>query len=351
MNRRPAVKPMFSLAPVVFRNSAIQGRGVFARRRFSPGEFIVPYAPKQQRLDVRDPRAAEAAETKLTLLSGDEVIIPDTAMPGGWLCDHSCSPNAALYSSGAGRIQCTRPIAPGQEITIFYGWVSHNEPERNPCRCGTEGCRGFINFDLSDEDATHVENPGRQGRRGRRPRGATRGVREVPEVNRAGAGAGGHRRDARAHEDAGARQRGLRLLTAPARSFEQPPRAPPHDPARDGQREGEGQTEADGHAHEEVEATDRDDVDVGGSPGREQTARLRLVLEERAEAEIGRDNRAPGPHAPRDAPEHALARGHGASSGPDVSSASSRALPMGPPLRNRRRPGDADGAPKSSVVR
>jgi hypothetical protein len=157
VSKRSAVKPMFSLAPVVFRNSAIQGRGVFARRPFSPGEFIVPYAPKQQRLDVRDPRAATAAETKLTLLSGDEVIVPDTGMPGGWLCNHSCNPNAALYSSGAGRIQCTRPITPGQEITIFYGWVSHNEPERDPCRCGVEGCRGFINFDLSDEDATHVE--------------------------------------------------------------------------------------------------------------------------------------------------------------------------------------------------
>jgi hypothetical protein len=157
LSKRSAVKPMYSLAPVVFRNSAIQGRGVFARRRFEPGEFIVPYAPKQQRLDVKDPRAAAAAETKLTLLSGEEVIVPDTSMPGGWLCNHSCNPNAALYSSGAGRIQCTRPISPGQEITIFYGWVSHNDPERDPCRCGTEGCRGFINFDLSDEDASHVE--------------------------------------------------------------------------------------------------------------------------------------------------------------------------------------------------
>ncbi len=157
MSRRQAVKPMFSLAPVVFRNSTIQGRGVFARRPFNPGEFIVPYAPKQQRFDVRDPRAVAAAETKLTLLSGDEVIVPDTDMPGGWLCNHSCNPNAALYSSGAGRIQCTRPIGPGEEITIFYGWVSHNEPERDPCRCGTAQCRGFINFDLSDEDASHVE--------------------------------------------------------------------------------------------------------------------------------------------------------------------------------------------------
>ncbi len=155
--KRAAAKPMFSLSPVVFRNSAIEGRGVFARRVFQPGEFIVAYAPKQRRVDVKDPRAAEAAQTKLTLLSGSEVIIPDTSMPGGWLCNHSCSPNAALYSSGAGRIQCTRTIEPGQEITIFYGWVSHNEPQRDPCRCGSEGCRGFINFDLSDEDATHVE--------------------------------------------------------------------------------------------------------------------------------------------------------------------------------------------------
>jgi hypothetical protein len=151
------VKPMFSLSPVVFRDSAIAGRGVFARRRFAPGEVIVPYAPKQRRLHVRDPDAATAAETKITLLSGDEVIVPDTSVPGGWLCNHSCDPNAALFSSGEGRIQCTRPIAPGQEVTIFYGWVSHNDPERDPCRCGTTRCRGYINFDLSDEDATHCE--------------------------------------------------------------------------------------------------------------------------------------------------------------------------------------------------
>jgi hypothetical protein len=154
---RKGVKPMFSLAPVQFRNSPIQGRGVFARRRFEPGEVIVPYAPKQSRLPVHDPRAAEAAETKLTLLAGDEVIVPDTSVPGGWLCNHSCHPNATLYSSGVGRIQCTRSISPGEEITIFYGWVSHNDPKRDPCLCGTPQCRGYINFDLSDEDASHAE--------------------------------------------------------------------------------------------------------------------------------------------------------------------------------------------------
>jgi hypothetical protein len=148
---------MFSLSPVEFRDSGIEGRGVFARRRFAPGDVVVAYAPKQRRVDPKDPEAIAAAETRLTLLSDQGVIIPDTTVPGGWLCNHSCDPNAAIFSSREGRIQCTRPIAPGQEVTVFYGWVSHNEPGRDPCRCGAPRCRGFINFDLDDDDATHVQ--------------------------------------------------------------------------------------------------------------------------------------------------------------------------------------------------
>lgn len=157
MSKRRPLKPIFSLAPVEFRDSRIAGRGVFAKRRFSPGDVVVSYAPKQRKVDARDPEAVAAAETKLTLLSDDDlVIIPDTGVPGGWLCDHSCDPNAAIYSAGAGRIQCTRAIALGEEVTIFYGWVSHNEPRRDPCRCGSARCRAFINFDLSDDDAARA---------------------------------------------------------------------------------------------------------------------------------------------------------------------------------------------------
>lgn len=158
MSKAPRKRPVFSLAPVLFRDSAIEGRGVFARKAFAPGDTIVAYAPKQQRMAIDDPRAEAAASTKLTLVSEEQwVIVPDTSEPGGWLCNHSCRPNAAIYSDGAGRIQCLRPIRPGEEVTIFYGWVTHAEPERDPCRCGSAGCRGFINFDLSDEDARHCE--------------------------------------------------------------------------------------------------------------------------------------------------------------------------------------------------
>lgn len=151
-------KPKFSLAPVEFRDKSSAGRGVFAKRRFKPGDVITPYAPKQRRVDLEDPEASAAAQTKLTLVSERWwVIIPDTSVPGGWLCNHSCNPNAAIFSDREGRIQCTRAIAPGEEVTIFYGWVTQNEPERDPCWCGSPNCRGFINFDLTDQDAALID--------------------------------------------------------------------------------------------------------------------------------------------------------------------------------------------------
>lgn len=159
-----ARKAMFSASPVQYRDHSIAGRGVFARRRFEPGDLVVPYAPKQRRFAVDDPQASAAADTKLTLLSeGAWVIVPDTSVPGGWLCNHSCEPNAALYSSGEGRIRCLRTILPGEEVTIFYGWVTQNEPGRDPCLCGSPRCRGTINFDVSADDARHLDDEGPLG--------------------------------------------------------------------------------------------------------------------------------------------------------------------------------------------
>jgi SET domain-containing protein len=164
MTKPKSRKALFSLAPVQFRDSAIEGRGVFARKHFAPGDVITPYAPQQRRLAIDDPEATAAAASKFTLVSeGAWVIVPDTSVAGGWLCNHSCSPNAAIFSDGAGRIQCLRPISPGQEVTIFYGWVTLNEAQRDPCRCGAQACRGFINFDISEADARHCESETPEG--------------------------------------------------------------------------------------------------------------------------------------------------------------------------------------------
>ena len=109
--KRP-VRTMFSLVPVEFRDSAVAGRGVFARRRFRPGEVVVAYAPKQRKLDARDPAAIEAAESKVTLLSGRDVIIPDTTVPGGW---QTVSLSSSDLGSTAG---FSVALPPGYELQI-----------------------------------------------------------------------------------------------------------------------------------------------------------------------------------------------------------------------------------------
>lgn len=159
----------FTLAKVSFRDSPIEGRGVFALKRFEPGDTIVAYAPKQRRVDVWSLESRMAAQTKLTLLSDDgTVIIPDTSVPGGWLCNHSCRPNSTIHSRGEGRIECARTIVPQQEVTIFYGWVTRNQPMRDPCRCGAPNCRGYINFDVSDDEARNAEADTPEGERFRK---------------------------------------------------------------------------------------------------------------------------------------------------------------------------------------
>jgi hypothetical protein len=47
---------------------------------------------------------------------------------------------------------------------VFYGWVTLNDAERDPCHCGAASCRGYINFDLSDDDARHCESDTLEGR-------------------------------------------------------------------------------------------------------------------------------------------------------------------------------------------
>ncbi|HEX2736195.1 MAG TPA: SET domain-containing protein-lysine N-methyltransferase [Polyangiaceae bacterium] len=159
----------FTLAKVAFRDSAIEGRGVFALRRFEPGDKVVDYAPEQRKVDVWSEESRLATQTKLSLLSDDgTVIIPDTRVPGGWLCNHSCRPNASIHSRGTGRIECVRTILPKDEVTIFYGWVTRNQPERDPCRCGSSNCRGFINFDISDAEARVREAGTEEGERFRK---------------------------------------------------------------------------------------------------------------------------------------------------------------------------------------
>ena len=139
---------------MLFKDSSIEGRGVFAKRRFSPGELVVPYAPKQRRLDASAPEAIAAAASKLTLLSGGTtVIVPDTSVPGGWLCNHSCEPNCETeLDEDRIWITAVRDIREGEELSFNYCYDLEDFQD-HPCRCGSEKCVGYI---VAEEHFPHV---------------------------------------------------------------------------------------------------------------------------------------------------------------------------------------------------
>jgi len=112
-----------------------------------PGDVNRALPPTNGGLDVEDPEAGLAAESKLTLLSEKwTVIIPDKrACRACWLANHSCQPNAADLLHARRRIQCTRTIQPGPEgddiLRLGYETPS---PSAISCRCGSPRCRGYI---------------------------------------------------------------------------------------------------------------------------------------------------------------------------------------------------------------
>lgn len=67
--------------------------------------------------------------------------------------NHSCEPNCeALMDGERVWIHALRGIRAGEEVTFNYGYDLTDYKE-HPCRCGTEGCIGFI---VAEEFFDHV---------------------------------------------------------------------------------------------------------------------------------------------------------------------------------------------------
>jgi len=63
--------------------------------------------------------------------------------------NHSCEPNAIMEKWTVGGLSrmalfTTRKIRIGEEITYDYNFENYNSLQGQPCKCGTESCRGII---------------------------------------------------------------------------------------------------------------------------------------------------------------------------------------------------------------
>lgn len=148
-------------AAIKAKNSAIHGRGVYARRFIPAFTFVSEYTG--ERITVaeverrerarRDRRAAglpagrgtdDAACDYLFLLDKKWALDGRDSDNVARLINHSCEPNCCTdVIDGRVWIISTQDIAVGQEITFDYGYT-FRDGLHHPCHCGTPACVGLI---------------------------------------------------------------------------------------------------------------------------------------------------------------------------------------------------------------
>ncbi|HEX2054535.1 MAG TPA: SET domain-containing protein-lysine N-methyltransferase, partial [Actinomycetota bacterium] len=112
-----------------------RGEGLFATRRFKPGEVVVVGAI-ERRLPENHSHATQVGIGQYVLLGGF-----------GSKVNHSCDPNCGVRvnASGAPDLVARRNIEPGEEITFDYAMRNYSiEHFPSSCLCGAAGCRRTI---------------------------------------------------------------------------------------------------------------------------------------------------------------------------------------------------------------
>jgi len=118
---------------IEIRSSGINGRGVFALRRFREGETVLVW--NLSRKVRRDDIASVSAEERHFLNPFDDEFLVLLGEPERCV-NHSCQNNTRVERFTDVAI---REIVPGEEITSDY--QSGGVPVDFECRCGAPNCR------------------------------------------------------------------------------------------------------------------------------------------------------------------------------------------------------------------
>ena len=111
-----------------------KGRGVYAKKRFLPGQLV---------MEIEGQVIEEAGYTSLYCMDLGKNRVLEPGVPGG-LVNHSCDPNCQLVQLGKHKLglEALVNIQPGRELTYNYGWPA--EVGAQKCYCGSPKCRKYI---------------------------------------------------------------------------------------------------------------------------------------------------------------------------------------------------------------
>ena len=134
------------------RESAIQGRGVFARRRIRPGQRVIEYTGERisnEEADSRyDDEKMQRHHTFLFTLDQKTVVDGNRGGNDSRFINHACDPNCeAVIEDGKIWIYALKNIQPGVELGYDYQYERTNDLDDENlyfCKCGSPKCRGSI---------------------------------------------------------------------------------------------------------------------------------------------------------------------------------------------------------------
>jgi len=141
---------------VEVRESAIQGRGVYATADIRKNTWIMEYTGERISHDEADMRYDDESmarhHTFLFIVDAETCIDAASGGNEARFINHSCDPNCEAVLSVDDKeiwICAVREIAQGEELTYDYGYVIDEESveealRKYPCYCGTKKCRGTI---------------------------------------------------------------------------------------------------------------------------------------------------------------------------------------------------------------
>jgi len=118
--------------------------GVFALEDIPAGHRVIEYTGKRISPIQAGKLKPEEEEYVITGSSG-QLIDGAVGGNGAELINHSCDPNLTWWSrKGQIFFFSRRPIAAGEELTIYYGYPT--KAHRLPCRCGERRCRKTLRY-------------------------------------------------------------------------------------------------------------------------------------------------------------------------------------------------------------
>jgi SET domain-containing protein len=135
------------VADIIVKEAGSKGKGVFARRDFSRGEFI--FRRRHGQVVRNDAIGALSEEDQRHLCELDWERSAVLLAPGCYL-NHACDPNAMRKGT---HVFAWKDICQGEEITIDYR-LNAFTGEHWDCACGSANCPGSVIssfFALSDD--------------------------------------------------------------------------------------------------------------------------------------------------------------------------------------------------------